>query len=86
MSGGGGVGLFGLGASGTGGVPGDRTTNGGKAGSAGLGTPDSTNGADRLYSTVEGPGRFGGGGPGTGSSLARAGNGAVRIIWGSNRA
>jgi hypothetical protein len=76
--GGGGVGIFGEGASGTAGAIGPRNfATPGKCGTAGSGGTPATS-----TNTLQG-GQYGGGGSVNGQS---AGGGAVRIIWGINRA
>ena len=76
--GGGGVGIFGEGASGTAGTIGPRNfATPGKCGTGGSGGTPSTS-----TNTLQG-GQYGGGGSVNGQT---AGGGAVRIIWGLNRA
>ena len=84
--GGGGVGIYGEGASGSGGVP---VYNGGTGiGGGGSGGEDSI--ARGTGSTVTGGGLYGGGGGGGNNSVpvttgSNSGGGAVRIIWGPGR-
>lgn len=76
-SGGGGVGLFGQGASGLGGLHGLNWTGTGGGGGSGGGAGN----------TVITGGTYGGGGGCAGSiNWSKGGGGAVRIIWGANRA
>lgn len=87
--GGGGVGIYGEGASGAGGAIGADSNIAGRGGSGGA------NGSEAFYdgANVEilNGGAFGGGGCGARSALPVAGSscnggqGAVRIIWGTNR-
>lgn len=73
---GGGVGIYGEGSSGTGGNLG-QPGNGGSAGSAGI---------TFAGITIGGTAGGGGGGGATGIDPGFGGHGAVRIIWGANRA
>jgi len=87
VTGGGGVGILGQGANGAGGIPGDGFTGGyptgGGGGSGGVSAPNATGSNDATPG-----GAYGGGGSGqyfAENGSAGAG-GAVRIIWGQNRA
>ena len=84
--GGGGVGIYGEGASGSGGVP---VYNGG-TGSGGGGSGGEDGSRRNGGSTVTGGGLYGGGGGGGNNSApvttgSNSGGGAVRIIWGPGR-
>jgi hypothetical protein len=88
---GGGVGLLGSGANGAAGINSNNDGKGGGGGSGGgNGAFFGSNVADVFSVNVKStPGNFGGGAGGsdnTGSEIAPGGGGAVRIIWGPNRA
>jgi hypothetical protein len=72
---GGGVGIYGQGASGTGGAVGSSFANGGTGGSGG------TNGANSVTGTPNAAGGLYGGSAGTDDNASRFGRGAIRIVW-----